>query len=168
MEGDEKYKTLREAWERATEAMIQAMPSDYDRLTRALRDAHQSFREAIAQRFTPAINKKVFDMHDHLYRNKKSIALWVNEEIAQFGLAIVCPTSKSHSILVVKQDNRHRDGRFSFQHAYADPEKPNERARTGDFVVVPPLMLVPTNIEANGWNRWEDVVKRRDARDRLR
>lgn len=160
------YQSLRKAWERATEEMFQAMPSDYSGLSCALRDLHYSFREAIARRLAPALNSELCDMRYYSYADKKAIASRANQEAAQFGLAILCPTSNYHSILVAERGNRHRESRFSFQHPSADSL--TGYVRVGDSVVLPPLRLVPTTIESPELSTWEALATGRKDNERHR
>jgi hypothetical protein len=157
------FNKLREDWERATEAMFQAMPQDYDGLTRSLSHADYSFRLAVARRLGPALNDHITNSGYGTYRSNKRLSSWINAEAAQFGLAILCPEANRPSMLIAEHDNRRPRGlgHFGFQHRSDFSQTGYER--TSYVNILPPLTFVPTALDAPEWTRWDNLPKQRST-----
>jgi len=106
---------LRTAWEAATEALLKALPDEYQPLTGKLADVDHIFRMALARRLEDAFNHQVGGMPAATYDDKRTLARWVNAELRRFGLALVCPKSKRPSVLLADPGGTPGVGRFQFQ-----------------------------------------------------
>ncbi len=108
-------KTLRTAWEAATEALLRSFPEGYQPLTGKVLDVDQSFRRALAARLEEPLNQQVSVMPAATYDDKRAVARWVNSELRRVGLALVCPKTRRPSVLLADPGGTPGIGRFQFQ-----------------------------------------------------
>jgi hypothetical protein len=133
--------SVRADWETATQALLDSLPRDYERLTSSFVEFDRQFRAALSRRLEEALNNEVVAMPCTTYDNKRAVARWVNAQLRRFGLALVCPKTKRPAVLLADPSGVPGTGRFQFQSETPDGEK----VRAHSSATLPRLVLTAAN-----------------------
>ena len=77
-----------------------------------LKRARHVFHELLASQVTSPMNDHLTTIPHDRYEDKKSMAVWINGELRELGLAIKCPNTGKDTMLCVDRQNVPTQGRF--------------------------------------------------------
>lgn len=156
-------------WERATAAMIEAMPGDYGSAVDELYAMSYFFRDAISKCLQPRLNWELQRRPDYTHGDKKKLASWVNMGIADLGLTLYSRASRKPVILTAEKG---RDGRGLFHYeSRVEPTTGRDLAayeQLQAFESVPSVDLRPADLHRPQWDKWTSLALEGRAKPRVR
>jgi hypothetical protein len=146
-EQTQAFSERRRAWHQATEAMLDALPSNYDLLSPGMLTLQHEFNAIIANRLASPLASHLKTLPRETDAQRHEIVRWVNEEVHKFGLAICCPVTKQASILhVIPVRPRNPHGGFDIR-LKGSGKTTESRANLSDLLPLG-LMEAPPRREA--------------------
>ncbi len=97
---------------RSIRALIADTPHRYELTCTALRRINAVVLDEAANALKPVLNERVRRMPSATMEQKKELAIWLNSQLREFGLAIRCPKTGHATTLQVNPGHDRERGRF--------------------------------------------------------
>lgn len=131
-------ESLRQAMDR----IVHRLPAEYDARRRALAEVADGFRQQVAQALEGEFNRRIGELPQATYEDKKTVAKFVNAELRRFGLAIRSPRTGDPTLLQAYPGNHPDVGRYRLD--YTDAE--GHRHHAVSWTTLPRLELMLDNL----------------------
>ena len=125
---------------RLAEAALADLPADYADRYEALRAFREEMQGEIAARLQPALRRQAEAMPCDSYADKQEVAVWVNSQTRELGLALRCPNTGHPAILTADvRDAASGSSRFRF----VIRDERGRQTKTVSSSTLPELVLMP-------------------------
>ncbi len=127
---------------------VGSLPDDYYMRQQTLRDLHDAAREVCAESFAEALNARATNMPQINFREKQTVADWVNHELRPLGLAVCDPKTGQAALLKARQGrDQQMHGEYYFEVTDSDGVRHSRPTIGKGYPELPTLKLMPAELD---------------------
>lgn len=141
-EDDQQSKSqlsVAERFKLFVQEIMRDVKSDYTSKKELFLELNHNLRQSAASALQAPFNSHLHTMPQSTPADKKTIAIWVNAQLRELGLAIRCPRTARPSVLIADvKEGRSKIGRFRFENR----DESGAKQRTSTSEALPELELM--------------------------